>query len=395
MGMDAEQVLAVAPEQVQRSTRREASLLQPTRPGVKGPREEGQVMKTHSGCGSRATIVCALSLLLVVATVALAACGDSDSTESRSSGETAATTSPTAITPAAHEIQVFKDIRFLAARKADRPPLLDVYAPKQAGPWPLVVMLPGGFEHKETYMSLWATRVAERGAVVFVPDWIRVHETPPTAKELRAVLVGMIGDIAAAVRFARGTGARYGGDPGSLTLFGHSGGAMGATIEAFSRAPASKGGLKGTASTIPDALVVFDGDYLLGDPVWDAALEEDPGIMRVYTPWQYLGRRVDFPVTVIGSGDPDLSRPLGDPWAKDSWLAVRDPSGQLRRGLEGLDDLKSDVYLNEDMLKLFVQRLKAAGDAVVYVRLTDSTHAELGENGMEGLLDALVPSTQP
>jgi hypothetical protein len=299
-------------------------------------------------------------------------------------------------TPAAHEIRVFKDVRFMAERKADRPPLLDVYAPKQAGPWPLVVMLPGGFQSKDSYMSNWATWVAERGAVVFVPDWIRIHEMPPTAKELRTVLVGMIGDIAAAVRFARGTGARYGGDPGNLTLFGHSNGAMGATMEAFSRAPASKGALKGAGSTIPESLVVFDGDYLLAqqDP-WDAELKEDPGIMQVYTPWHYLGRRVDFPVTVIGSGDPNLSRSLGDPWATDSWFVVRDPSGKLRRGLEGLGDLKGDVYLNEDMLKVFVQRLKAAGDTVTYVRLTDSTHELLGKEGLESLLDALVPSTQP
>jgi hypothetical protein len=293
------------------------------------------------------------------------------------------------------EIRVFKNVRFMAARKADRPPLLDVYAPKQAGPWPLVVMLPGGFERKDTYMSAWATAVAERGAVVFVPDWIRIHEMPPTAKELRAVLVGMIGDIAAAVRFARGTGARYGGDPGNLTLFGHSGGAMGATMEAFSRAPASQGALKGAGSTIPDTLVVFDGDYLLGDPTWDELLASDPGLMQVYTPWRYLGRRVDFPVTVIGSGDLNLSRELGDPSATDSWLAVRDPSGELRRGLKGLGGLKDDYILNEVSLKLFVQRLKADGDAVTYVRLTDSTHAELGPNGMESLLDALVPSTQP
>jgi hypothetical protein len=284
----------------------------------------------------------------------------------------------------------------MAERKADRPPLLDVYAPKQAGPWPPVVMLPGGFERKDSYMSYWATLVAERGAVVFVPDWIRIHEMPPTAKELRAVLVGMIGDIAAAVRFARGTGARYGGDPGNLTLFGHSNGAMGATMEAFGRAPASKGGLRGAGSTIPESLVVLDGDYLLAqqDP-WDAELKEDPGIMQVYTPWQYLGRQVDFPVTVIGSGDPNLSRSLGDPWATDSWFVVRDPSGEIRRGLEGLGDLKGNVYLNEDMLKLFVQRLKAAGDTVTYVRLTDSTHELLGEEGLESLLDALVPSTQP
>jgi hypothetical protein len=336
-----------------------------------------------------------LAPLIVLAALALAACGGSGTTAASSPSATTAGATPTT-TPVAHEIQVFKDVRFMSERKADRPPLLDVYAPKQAGPWPLVVMLPGGFESKDTYMSDWATTVAERGAVVFVPNWIRILEMPPTAKELRAVLVGMIGDIAAAVRFARGTGARYGGDPGNLTLFGHSNGAMGATMEAFSRAPASKGALKGAGSTIPESLVVFDGDYLLAqqDP-WDVELKEDPGIMQVYTPWQYLGRRVDFPVTVIGSGDPNLSRSLGDPWATDSWFVVRDPSGKLRRGLEGLGDLKGDVYLNEDMLKLFVQRLKAAGDAVTYVRLTDSTHEVLGPDGLESLLEALVPNTQP
>ena len=355
---------------------------------------KGKVMGTQGKRGSSTIVASVLALLVLLAALALAACGGSGTTAASSPSATTAGATPTT-TPAAHEIRVFRDVRFMAERKADQPPLLDVYAPKQAGPWPLVVMLPGGFEHKETYMSLWATRVAERGAVVFVPDWIRIHEMPPTAKELRAVLVGMIGDIAAAVRFARGTGARYGGDPGNLTLFGHSNGAMGATMEAFSRAPASKGGLKGAGSTIPESLVVFDGDYLLGDPSWDDLLAADPDLMQVYTPWQYLGRRVDFPVTVVGSGDPDLSRPLGDPWAEDSWLAVRDPSGQLRRGLEGLDALQGDYSMNEDVLKLFVQRLEADGDAVTYVRLTDSTHAELGENGMEGLLDALVPSTQP
>ncbi|MCX6373495.1 MAG: hypothetical protein NTX16_10530, partial [Actinobacteria bacterium] len=157
----------------------------------------------------RTRLSVSLTILVAVVALAAAACGGSDTTGSASPGETAATTSPTAITPAAREIQVFKDIRFLAARKADRPPLLDVYAPKQAGPWPLVVMLPGGYESKDSYMAVWATITAERGAVVYVPDWIRVHEMPPTAKELQAVLVGMIGDIAAAVRFARGTGARY------------------------------------------------------------------------------------------------------------------------------------------------------------------------------------------
>ena len=130
------------------------------------------------------------------------------SSQTAATAQTTTSTQATTTASPAHEIQVFKDIRFMSERNADRPPLLDVYAPKQAGPWPLVVMLPGGFEPKDTYMSGWATKVAERGAVVFVPDWIRIHEMPATSKELRAALIGMVGDIAAAVRFARGTGAR-------------------------------------------------------------------------------------------------------------------------------------------------------------------------------------------
>jgi hypothetical protein len=117
--------------------------------------------------------------------------------------------------------------------------------------------------------------------------------------------------------------------------------------------------------------------------------------MQVYTPWQYLGRRVDFPVTVIGSGDPNLSRELGDPWAKDSWLAVRDPPGDIRRGLEKLGVLDRYTYINKSVLELLVERLRAVGDTVTYVRLSDSTHPVLGPKGMESLLDALVPSVQP
>ena len=355
-------------------------------------------MGTQGKRESSATVASALTLLVLVAVLALAACGGSTTSASNSASDapSEAAASPSASRHVIHEIQVFKDIRFMSERNAVRPPLLDVYAPKQAGPWPLVVMLPGGLESKDSYLKPWAKKVAERGAAVYVPDWIRTYDHRVTPKQLREELTGNIGDIAAAVRFARGTGARYGGDPGNLTLFGHSHGAMGATMEAFSRAPASKGALKGAGSTIPDRLVVFDADYLLAqqDP-WDKVLEEDPGIMQVYTPWQYLGRRVDFPVTVIGSGDVNLSRSLEDPWAADSWFVVRDLSGEIRRGLEGLGDLKGGLYLNEDMLKLFVQRLKAAGDTVTYVALTDSTPAELGEHGMESLLDAVVPRTQP
>jgi hypothetical protein len=210
------------------------------------------------------------------------------------------------------------------------------------------------------------------------------------------VAPGEFGDIAAIVRFARGTAARYGGDPAHLTLFGHSAGASQAAMEAFGGVSASKGGLEGAGSATPDSLVLFDPDLLFaGDPITDAYLAADPGIMRVFTPWEDVGRRVDFPITVIGSGDPALTRPARHVWAKDSWLAVRDPSGGLRRGLQKVGAFQGGRFVNDGALKLLVRRLRAAGDTATYVQLTDSTHTVLGDRGMESLLDALVSDTQP
>jgi hypothetical protein len=143
-------------------------------------------------------------------------------------------------------------------------------------------------------------------------------------------------------------------------------------------------------------LVLFDPDLLLaGDPVWNEYLAADPGILRVLTPWQHVKRRVGFPVTVIGSGDPALTRPARNIWAGNSWLAVRDPSGDLRRGLQEVGAFRGGRFVNDGALKLFVKRLRAAGDEATYVQLTDSTHTVLGDRGMESLLNALVPRTQP
>ncbi len=318
--------------------------------------------------------------------------------------EAATTSSVAAITSTttAPEIEIVRDIPYMAQREGWDPPLLDVYAPQETGPWPLVVMLHGATLNK-TWLQAWAIKVAQRGAVVFVPDWGRAISnyggtiTPETisGEELRTVLAGEVGDVAAVVRFARATGAGYGGDPEHLTLFGHSGGANEALMEPFSGASPSEGALEGAGSTIPESLVIFDADYLLaGDPMWDAWLDGDPGIMQVITPWPSLGRRVDFPITIIGSGDPNLSRELGDPWAKDSWLVARDPSGDIRRSLEDLGALEGDLITNESIEQLLVERLKADGDKVTYVRLTGSTHTNLSTEGMESVLDALVPTPQ-
>jgi len=332
-----------------------------------------------------------LAAMLVATT--LAACGGGSSTS--------ASPSTAGSTPATAEldgVRVVLEVPYMSHRAGSLPPLLDVYAPKQGGPWPLVVMLHGGGVDT-LWLSDWAIQVALRGAVVFVPEWSRLLDSELasiTAAEFRASQAGSIGDIAAAVRFARGSGARYGGDPARLTLFGHSAGAMEAAMEAFGGVPASKGGLEGAGSTLPESLVLFDGDWMIASvPMWNRLLAADPGIMQIAVPWQYLGRRVDFPVTVINSADPSMSMPLGDPWAKDSWLVARDPSGKLRRGLEKLGAFRRHRFTNDSVQALFVQRLRAAGDAVTFVTLKGSTHTELSTEGMKSLLDAVVPRTQP
>ena len=92
----------------------------------------------------------------------------------------AATTSSVAApttTQAGPEIEIIRDVPYLAQqREGWDPPLLDVYAPQQTGPWPLVVMLHGAARTRDIPTTpTWATKVAQRGAVVFVPDWGRRH----------------------------------------------------------------------------------------------------------------------------------------------------------------------------------------------------------------------------
>jgi acetyl esterase/lipase len=311
------------------------------------------------------------------------------------------TTTETEVTTTAElaiRLQTYMGIPYMTRAKGMLPAVVNVYAPKEGGPRPVVVMLHGG-GGTPIGMTAWATQVARRGAVVFVPEWGRAPGTGGfTPEELRALFAAQVGDVAAAIQFARSTATRYGGDPANLTLFGHSAGAMQAVVEALGRVPASEGALKSEGSTIPESLVLFDPDYLLADPMWDSILAADPqpaDVMKLQAAWSYLGQRVDFPITVIDSGDPGLGRELGDPWAKDSWLAVRDPSGDIRRGLEKLGALSGDLYVNGSVAPLFVERLKADGDTVTYIRLSDSNHTTLGPEGMKSFLEALVPKAQP
>ena len=297
-----------------------------------------------SACGGTATTTSGASATSATPTTEAVAttAASSTTTQSVTTTEAAVTTTTTG---AVLEIVQTGSVPYLTRAAGLLPGNVDVYSPKQGGPWPVVVMLHGGGLQRYWY-ARWAIPVAKRGAVVFVPEWMSTEagSFDLTPKEWQATTVGQLyGDVAAAVRFARATAAQYGGDPQNVTLFGHSAGAQQAVMEAFTGASASAGALAGAGSAVPDSLVLFDGDYIIADPStpWDTVVADDASAMKHWTPWSYLGQHVDFPVTLLASGDPSLTRELGDPWAKDSWLAARDPSGDIRRGLEKLGAFRS------------------------------------------------------
>jgi hypothetical protein len=56
--------------------------------------------------------------------------------------------------------------------------------------------------------------------------------------------------------------------------------------------------------------------------------------------------------------------------------------------------LSGALYTNESAGRLFGERLKADGDRVTYVRLTNSDHNNVGPGDLGTVLDALVPNAR-
>ena len=206
------------------------------------------------------------------------------------------------------------------------------------------------------------------------------------------------------MEYARAHAAEYGGDPATMIVFGHSGGAHTGAMVAFARPAPTAGCLGGTALGAIDALVTWEGDWLLSvtHPVFadkDGWLAADPRIMDALTPWKHLAERKDLRVVMLVSEDPSLSlesefpdaivdREAGDPWAADSWLAVRDPSGDLRRQLETNGAFADGTIDLVDSQQLLYSVLKAQGNPVSLDVMPDSSHAWLAGKGWDVFLAA-------
>ena len=140
-------------------------------------------------------------------------------------------------------------------------------------------------------LSVNARRVADLGFVVFNASW--GHQPGGNDMSWYDGLQAGGSQAACAVEFARAHAAEYGGDPATMIVLGHSGGAHAASMATFARPAPTAGCLGGPTLGAIDALVTWEGNWLLSvnAPDWDAALAEDPRVMDVLTPWTHLAEQ--------------------------------------------------------------------------------------------------------
>jgi len=269
--------------------------------------------------------------------------------------------------------------------------VLDVYAPAKGGPWPVVVMFHGGPPPHKEALSTHARRVADLGFVVFNATWGAGAPIPETYEQAQPIT----SQAACAVEFARAHAAEYGGDPATMIVFGHSQGASSiAAMIAFARPDASAGCLESTTPGAIDALVTWEGDWLL-QPThidWDGRLAADPTLMDALTPWKHLPERKDLKVVMLVSEHPysDINpdRPLPDPEAADAFFAPRDPTGVLRRQLEANGALADGNLDLGEAQGLMSSVLKAQGNPVSLDVMPGSNHISLSDEGWDVFLAA-------
>jgi hypothetical protein len=134
-------------------------------------------------------------------------------------------------------------------------------------------------------------------------------------------------------------------------------------------------------------------------PDWDAALAADPKVMDAVTPWNNLAEHKDQRVVMLVSEDTNASlqaeypgfvveRPVGDPLAADTWLAARDPSGDLRRQLVANGAFDDGTIGFSDSQQLLYSVLEAQGNPVTLDVMPDSSHAWLRGAGWDVFLAA-------
>jgi hypothetical protein len=329
-----------------------------------------------------------------------AACGNDQTTEAAGDSTTTTATTSTTTVPASTtsrptplDVEVTTDVRYHGDIEGYREPLLDVYAPTEGGPWPVVVMWHEGgglFEDKDQW-GLLAPLVAEQGAVVISPTYgitqpadILNLDIDPRYYDITAT------ERACVLAFVTERAESYGGDPADLIAFGGSGGATVAARTVWDENEVDEGCVTQAEAAVPRTLALDEPDLLM-TPAFDPVLASGALDFAEATVWDDLARSAETDVQLILGSDISVNHriPVGDPFdgencARDiepgtglilpegawcQWWELRDPDGAFREDAERLGLFDDGWFDVSEWSLLLADRLEAEGQepTVTYV----------------------------
>ncbi len=178
---------------------------------------------------------------------------------------------------------------------------LDVYAPSEGNSWPVVIVVHGVLQDKNTFVAL-AETIASQGAVVYN---INVEHTFPSTIAIE--------HIGCAVRFARAMATDYGGDPSRITLVGNSAGANTGVIVALSGDDFGEDCVVTNGSAQYDAFVGYEGAYHIATTVFPYPYDhsflkdEDPELWQAIDPYFHIGLNSDLQIRLVHGDDADTA----------------------------------------------------------------------------------------
>ncbi len=241
---------------------------------------------------------------------------------------------------------------------------LDVFAPDQGGPWPVVVAFHGrssagkNAEGNEVVPEA----AAAQGMVVVTPTWYSGDPFPLMIDDLT-----MMRDAGnCAVAFAQQIAPEYGGDASTTVVYGFSAGTGPALTAALGPSHVPVPGCATDATPSPiTGVVLGDGEYFWQSENFDAAFTADLDGMRSEvalltdpTRWE-PGLDAEFHLWAAAEGT--APRFLDVPAGGDDWLTLRDPDGSIRSDLDGLGEVDDRIISYIDSARLLELRLANAG----------------------------------
>jgi dienelactone hydrolase len=201
---------------------------------------------------------------------------------------------------------------------------LDVYAPPGAGPFPMVVYMPGGGQQKDSGITL-ARKLAERGVVVLVAD--HHHGTGMDDPPLGSASRDTLEQAECALRMAREVGSDYGGDTDGLTWTGYSyGGYIGFEVAladpdaeqqwdefvAVHGGPSRQYECVAAGEPVPVTALVVTGAVRFAD-LWPDAYAADPAVRDLVATTVRIGNNPDLVVRMIhGTADEEAPYALAE-----------------------------------------------------------------------------------